>query len=153
MLYNITIRLYPDKGEFIMIQILAGEKGEGKTKRLLEMANEAGKASKGHVVFIDDDNRHMYDLHYNIRFVKTNFVMSDQKIFFGFICGILSQDSDIEQIYIDGLHNIIENLTNEAIIDFISEIEKLSAENSVDFAFIISSKPETLPEEIKKYVI
>lgn len=50
-----------------MIQILAGEKGEGKTKRLLEMANEAGKNSKGHVVFIDDDNRHMYDLHYNIR--------------------------------------------------------------------------------------
>ena len=55
-----------------MIQILAGEKGEGKTKRLIDMANEAGKTSNGHVVFIDDDSRHMYDLHYNIRFVKTN---------------------------------------------------------------------------------
>ena len=96
-----------------MIQILAGEKGEGKTKRLIEMANDAGKSSKGHVVFIDDDNRHMYDLHYNIRFVKTNFVMNDQKIFFGFICGILSQDNDIEQIYIDGLHNIVKGLTND----------------------------------------
>ena len=136
-----------------MIQILAGEKGEGKTKRLLEMANEAGKAAKGHVVFIDDDNRHMYDLHYNIRFVKTNLVMTDQKILFGFICGILSQDSDIEQIYIDGLHNIVKDLTNDDIKDFISEIEILSKENGVDFVFIISSKAETLPEEVKKYVI
>ena len=67
-----------------MIQILAGEKGQGKTKRLIAMANEASKTIDGNVVFIDDDNRHMYDLHYNIRFVKTNFVMNDQKIFFGF---------------------------------------------------------------------
>ena len=136
-----------------MIQILAGEKGEGKTKRLLEMANEAGKNSKGHVVFIDDDNRHMYDLHYNIRFVKTNFAMNDQKILFGFICGILSQDNDIEQIYIDGLHNIVENITNEDVAEFTAELGKLSAENGVDFVFIISSKVDTLPEGIKRYVI
>ena len=136
-----------------MIQILAGEKGEGKTKRLIEMANDAGKSSKGHVVFIDDDNRHMYDLHYNIRFVKTNFVMNDQKIFFGFIRDILSQDNDVEQIYIDGHHNIIKGLTNDCIKEFISKIENLSKENSVDFVFIISSKPEALPEEVKKYII
>ncbi len=136
-----------------MIKILAGEKGEGKTKKLIEMANNAGKTSNGHVVFIDDDNRHMYDLHYNIRFVKTNFTMDDQKIFFGFICGILSQDNDIEEIYIDGLHNIVKGLESDDVVDFIAEIEKLSAEKSVDFIFIISSKVDTLPEQIKKYVI
>ena len=136
-----------------MIQILAGEKGEGKTKKLLEMANESGKVSHGHIVFIDDDNRHMYDLHYNIRFVKTNFIMTDQKIFFGFICGILSQDSDIEKIYIDGLHNIVKGLTNEGLTDFIKEIEKLSVTNSVDFAFIISAKADELPEAAQKYLI
>mgnify|MGYP000937713908 CR=1 FL=1 len=136
-----------------MIKIIAGEKGEGKTKKLIEMANEAAKTAKGHVVFIDDDNRHMYDLHYNIRFVKTNYKMDDQRILFGFICGILSQDSDIEQIYIDGLNNIVENLTNEDIAEFTAEIGKLSAENGVDFVFIISSKADTLPEGIKRYII
>ena len=60
-----------------MIQILIGEKGEGKTKRLIDMSNEAGKLSDGHIVFIDDDNRHMYDLHYNIRFVDTTEYSSD----------------------------------------------------------------------------
>ena len=136
-----------------MIQIIAGEKGEGKTKKLIEMANEAGKTANGHVVFIDDDNRHMYDLHYNIRFVKTNFVMDDQKIFFGFICGILSQDSDIEQIYIDGLHNIVKNLSADDIAEFVKELEKISADENVDFKLIISSKVDALPEIAKKYTI
>ena len=112
-----------------MIQILAGEKGEGKTKRLIDMANEAGKLSDGHIVFIDDDSRHMYDLHYNIRFVDTTgFIMEDQRIFFGFICGILSQDRDIDKIYIDGLNNIIKYLksgTRTEITDVINRKAKI----------------------------
>ena len=136
-----------------MIKIIAGEKGEGKTKKLIEMANEAAKTAKGHVVFIDDDNRHMYDLHYNIRFVKTNYKMDDQRILFGFICGILSQDSDIEQIYIDGLHNIVTNLTAEGITAFVTELEGNSASENVDFNLIISGKSDALPENAKKYVL
>ena len=128
-----------------MIKIIAGEKGEGKTKKLIEMANEAAKTAKGHVVFIDDDNRHMYDLHYNIRFVKTNYKMDDH--------GILSQDSDIEQIYIDGLHNIVTNLTAEGISDFVTELEGISASENVDFNLIISGKTDALPENAKKYVL
>ena len=46
-----------------MVKILAGEKGEGKTKRMIDMANAAGKEAKGNIVFVDDDNSHMYDLH------------------------------------------------------------------------------------------
>ena len=136
-----------------MIQISAGEKGVGKTKRLIEMANEAGKTSNGHVVFIDDDNRHMYDLHYNIRFVKTNFEMEDQKIFFGFICGIMSQDSDIEHIFIDGLHNIVKGLSVESLQEFVKEIETFSVSENVDFTMIISADPAKLPDGVKKYVI
>jgi hypothetical protein len=134
-----------------MIRILAGEKGEGKTKKLLNLANETGKNSQGHVVFLDDDNRHMYDLHYNIRFVKTE-AMDDYKALFGFICGILSQDSDIEHIYIDGLHNIVKNLSNDDLLKFISKLETASRENEVDFTFIVSAKIESLPEDLKKYV-
>ena len=136
-----------------MIQIIAGEKGVVKTKRLIEMANEAGKTSNGHVVFIDDDNRHMYDLHYNIRFVKTNFEMEDQKIFFGFICGIMSQDSDIEHIFIDGLHNIVKGLSVESLQEFVKEIETFSVSENVDFTMIISADPAKLPDGVKKYVI
>ena len=137
-----------------MIQILIGEKGEGKTKRLIDMSNEAGKLSDGHIVFIDDDNRHMYDLHYNIRFVDTTgFKMEDQRIFFGFICGILSQDGDIEKIYIDGLNNIIKYMTDDDLFAFINELERLSEKANVDFIMTISRNKETVPEAIKSYLI
>ena len=136
-----------------MIQIIAGEKGEGKTKRLIEMANGSGKTANGHVVFIDDDNRHMYDLHYNIRFVKTNYKMEDQKVLFGFICGIISQDSDIEHIYIDGLHNITKNMNEESLNEFVKNIEALSVNENVDFSMIVSAKADTLPAAVQKYVI
>ena len=137
-----------------MIQIIAGEKGQGKTKRLLDMANEAGKAADGNIVFIDDDKRHMFDLSYNIRFVETSsFIMDDHRMFYGFIRGILSQDNDIEKIFIDGINNIIKKITLEDFLNFIDELEKVSVEYDVDFIMIISIKVEDLPESVKKYLI
>ena len=137
-----------------MIQIIAGEKGQGKTKRLLDMANEAGKVADGNIVFIDDDKRHMFDLSYNIRFVETSsFIMDDHRMFYGFIRGILSQDSDIEKIFIDGINNIIKKITLEDFLNFIEELEKVSVEYDVDFIMIISIKVEDLPESVKKYLI
>lgn len=63
-----------------MVKILAGEKGEGKTKKMIAMANEAGKTASGSIVFVDDDNSHMYDLHYSVRFVDTpEFIMQDPR--------------------------------------------------------------------------
>ncbi|MBQ2753150.1 MAG: twitching motility protein PilT [Firmicutes bacterium] len=137
-----------------MVQILAGAKGEGKTKKLLEMANEAGKTSDGHVVFIDDDKRHMYDLHYNIRFVETSsFPMEDHAVLFGFICGILSQDGDIEKIYIDGLNNIVKGMAGDDYVAFVNNLEKLSKEEEVDFIMIISGDKAGLPEGLAPYFI
>ena len=137
-----------------MIQILAGEKGVGKTKRLLEMANEQGKTANGHVVFIDDDNRHMYDLHYGIRFVETsNFKMADHQVLFGFICGILSQDGDIEKIFIDGLKNIVKDMSSEDLEAFVISLEKLSSDANVDFTMIVSGNVDELPAKVKEHVI
>lgn len=137
-----------------MIQIIAGEKGQGKTKRLIDMANEAGKVANGNIVFIDDDKRHMFDLSYSIRFVETSsFIMDDHRMFYGFIRGILSQDSDIEKIFIDGINNIIKKITLEDFLNFIQELEKVSVEYNVDFIMIISMKQEDLPESVKKYLI
>lgn len=137
-----------------MIQIIAGEKGEGKTKRLIDMANTSAKSADGHVVFIDDDSRHMYDLKSNIRFVETSsFTMDHQKILFGFICGILSQDTDIEKIFIDGLNNIVKPLSIEDLTAFISELERLSKEANVDFIMIVSAKKEELPEKLQNLLV
>lgn len=137
-----------------MVQILAGEKGEGKTKRLVEMANEAGKNAKGTVVFIDDDNSRMYDLHYSVRFVDTpKFIVESPLVFRGFLCGILSQNSDIEKIYVDGLNQVINQISDEEFVSFIQEVEKVCAEAETDITMIVSRKADLLPAAVQKYVV
>ena len=137
-----------------MVQILAGEKGEGKTKKLIAMANEAGKSANGSVVFVDDDNSRMYDLHYSGRFVDTpKFIMEDPQVFRGFVCGILSQNSDIEKIYIDGLNHIVDKVSDADFVKFIEELEKTSAEAETDMIMIISRKQDLLPAEVQKYLV
>ncbi|WMI80452.1 twitching motility protein PilT [Anaerotignum sp. MB30-C6] len=137
-----------------MVQILAGEKGVGKTKRLITMANEASKEANGCVVFVDDDNSHMYDLHYSVRFVDTpRFIMESPQIFRGFVCGILSQNSDIEKVYIDGLNNIVDRVNKDEFVTFITELDSISKETETDFTMIISCKDEELPKEVLPYII
>lgn len=137
-----------------MIQILAGEKGQGKTKKLIEMANEASKTIDGNVVFIDDDNRHMYDLHYGIRFVETSkYKICDYEVFIGFIYGILSQNGDIQKIFVDGLTNIIQTLTPDDVESLCEVLERISADYSVDFSIIYSSPLSGVPDQVRKYLI
>ena len=45
-----------------MIKIIYGAKGTGKTKMMIDAANEAVKVAKGHLIFITDSKRGMYDL-------------------------------------------------------------------------------------------
>lgn len=137
-----------------MIQILAGEKGQGKTKRLIEMANEASKTIDGNVVFIDDDNRHMYDLHYGIRFVETSmFKICDYEVFIGFIYGILSQNGDIQKIFVDGLNNIIKSLNSEDVENLCEILNRISNDYNVDFTLIYSAPLTAVPDQVRKYII
>ena len=137
-----------------MVKILAGEKGEGKTKRMIDMANAAGKEAKGNIVFVDDDNSHMYDLHYSVRFVETpKFIMEDPQVLRGFVCGILSQNSDIETVYIDGLNHIMDRISDADFTSFIQELDKTSKEAEMDMVMIISRKTDALPAEVQQYLI
>ena len=137
-----------------MISLIAGGKGEGKTKRLIEMANANVKVSDGHVVFIDDDRRHIYDLHYDIRFVETTeFPLSNYREFIGFVYGVLSQDNDITEIFVDGLTNIIKNIDNEDMIKLKKKLENIHAARGVKFVISINCNPDELPAGIKELMI
>ena len=137
-----------------MIQFVAGAKGVGKTKKLIDMANRSAKTTDGDIVFVDDDRRHIYDLHYDIRFVETGgYPLNDCGVFIGFICGILSQNSDIKEIYADGLTNIIENVDNDSMARLVDGLDLLSKDNGVDFIFSVNWEAEKLPETVQALLI
>lgn len=134
-----------------MIQVFCDKRGAGKTKNLILMANKMVDSNKGDVVYIDDDKRPMFELNRKIRFISTNdYELNDYDGFYGFLCGILSENYDVDTIFVDGLFNIVEDKPQNAAHLFYN-MEKISKKDGVNFYININEESE-LPEFIKKYV-
>ena len=136
-----------------MVQIIAGKKGKGKTKHLLDMANAAIKGANGTVVYLDKSAQHMYELNNRIRLINVNeFPVASAEGFLGFICGIISQDHDLETMYLDSFLKLacLEGLD---ISETISRLEDISEKYHVTFVLSVSMDADELPEDVKKDVI
>ncbi len=137
-----------------MIRLVAGDTGEGKTKELINMANTTLKTTKGHIVYIDLDSSHMYDLRHEIRYINiSDYPIDVYQEFFGFMCGILSEDNDISEIFVDGL-------LKQAHIDSIAEsdalVSKLKAVSDkfdVRFIFSVNCTECDLPDFLKPFMV
>lgn len=136
-----------------MIQIIAGEKGKGKTKILLDKANAEVLTTKGTLAFIDKNNRHMYELNNKIRLISAkDYFVNDAKEFTGFIAGLISQDNDLSKVYLDGFLSIAP-MENSDIAEMLEKLNTLSNAFDVDFVISISKNECDLPENVKPYVI
>ncbi len=133
-----------------MIQLLLGKAGTGKTKKMMEMANEDILSIKGELVYIEPTNKHMHDLHRNIRLISTkDFNLSTFNSFYGFLCGIISENYDIEKIYINGLKKIVSNTENFS--DFLDELDRISSKFQVHVVISFTTEDENLISTLKKY--
>lgn len=135
-----------------MIRIIYGKKGTGKTKKIIDAANEAVKVSTGELVFIDDDNRYMYDLRHEIRFVNaTEYDVTSPETFMGFICGILAGNYDMKQLFIDGFLRLVKSDMAD-LEPFFVKLEEITHRHGVDVVISASAKDDTVPEFLKKYI-
>lgn len=136
-----------------MIQIIAGKKGKGKTKQLLDKANSEVKTVHGNIVYLDKSSKHMYELNNRVRLIDTSeFALSSSDAFIGFVSGIISQDHDLEQMYLDSFLKIAK-LEDHDISDTISCLEKLGEKYHITFVLSISLDEADLPENAKSKVI
>lgn len=136
-----------------MIQVFCARRGSGKTKRLIELANHQQITAKGDSVYIDDDSRQMLQLARGIRFVDTNeYNVDDCKSFYGMICGIISSNYDIENIYIDGLSNIVKCTMNDST-ELFRKIAGLTDRFCINVYINVNvDAAEEVPSCIKEYV-
>ena len=136
-----------------MVQIIVGVKGKGKTKRLLEMANEAVKDAKGTVVYLDKSAKHMYELSNKIRLINVNdFDIMSSDGFTGFVSGIISQDHDLETMFLDSFLKLA-NLEGGDITPVMDALEKIGEKYNVKFVLSVSMDAADLPENAKKDVV
>ena len=109
-----------------MIQLIIGEKGKGKTKILLEQANNEVKDINGNAVYIDKSKQHMYEINNKVRLIDvTDFPIKDTSAFIGFLCGMISQDRDLEYVYLDSFLKIAA-IPGRDVKDTLDQICKIS---------------------------
>ena len=134
-----------------MIKLIYGPKGAGKTKQLIDAANDEAKTAKGLSVFITDTKRYMYDINRNVRFIDVNdWAVAGEDALCGFVKGVAACNSDHEFMYIDGIARIAgKELKDLAGIFYM--LDKISSENNITITITCSCAKEDLPDFIAKF--
>ena len=125
-----------------MVEIIAGEKGKGKTKYLLDKVNTAIKYADGNLVYLDKSQKHMHELNNRVRLINvTDYPVTNCDEFLGFVCGIVSQDYDLQEMYLDSFLTIA-NISDEELIHAIEKLDVISEKFHVKFVLSVSRNEE-----------
>ncbi len=136
-----------------MIDLIVGKKGTGKTKRLVEHANEAVKKSNGNVVVIEKGNQLTYDISPSARLINIeSYGIQGADALGGFLCGICAGNYDVTDIFVDSTFKIIGQ-DMQVLTAFVEKMNRLSALADTKITLLISADQSALPEEIKKISI
>lgn len=136
-----------------MVQLIVGDKGKGKTKQLLDKVNLSIKSATGNIVYLDKSSKHMYDLNNKIRLIDAStFPIKNSEEFVGFVCGIISQDHDLEEIYFDGFREI-SKLAWKDITDTVLRLEEISNIFNINMIISVSAVASELSDTLKDKVL
>lgn len=135
-----------------MIKIIYGAKGTGKTKMMIDAANSAVKEAKGHLIFITDNKRGMYDLERGVRFIDTTeYDVAGESALCGFVKGVIAGNHDNEYVFIDGLVRIAGKPVQE-LATFFYMLDKVAKSNNLVVTVCVSATKEELPDFVTKYL-
>ncbi|NLJ90013.1 MAG: twitching motility protein PilT [Clostridiales bacterium] len=138
-----------------MIQLITGAKGKGKTKILLDKVNNAVEKAMGTIVYLDKTDKHAFELSNKVRLINVkSYLIENTDEFLGFISGIISQDHDLEAIYLDSFLNIshLENQDIDKLIPVFEKLKTLSDTFEVDLILSVSRDSHDLPESIQEFI-
>ena len=136
-----------------MVELIVGRKGKGKTKVLLDKVNSAIKEANGSIVYLDKSTKHMYELNNKVRLIDASgFPIKNSDEFVGFICGILSQDHDLEQIYLDSFLKVAK-LEETDVTNTLEQLDAIGTQFNVVFVISMSLDKEEVPEKFQDKII
>lgn len=131
-----------------MLKFILGDKGAGKTKYLIDNANAELETGNGNIAFVEVDDDHIFSLDYNIRLINaTDYRLSNVESFYGFICGLMAMDYDLQKIYIDGIYKVINlNIEDlEFLYNKLSRVKELeNREIYINVDFLMEDMPDFL---------
>ena len=136
-----------------MVQLIVGEKGKGNTKVLLDKVNTEVKEANGPLVYLDKSRKHMYELNNKVRLIDmSDYDIQNSSEFLGFLSGVVSQDNDLERMYLDSFIKI-SRVTDEAFADVMARLKDMGEKYNVSFVLSVSKDEKELPESVKEMIL
>mgnify|MGYP000174889887 CR=1 FL=1 len=136
-----------------MVQLIVGKKGKGKTKQLLDKVNSEVKDISGSIVYLDKSTKHMYELNNKVRLIDVSrYMIENADEFLGFVCGIISQDHDLEQVYLDSFLTTAK-LEGKDATETLDQLSAIGETFKVSFIISMSLDKEEVPEAYQDKII
>ncbi len=136
-----------------MVELIVGKKGKGKTKVLLDKVNGAIKEVNGSIVYLDKSTKHMYELNNKVRLIDVSvYPLKNADEFIGFICGIISQDHDLEQVYLDSFLTTAK-LEGADVSSTLDQLISIGEKFNVKFIISMSLDKEEVPAAYQDKII
>ena len=135
-----------------MVKFITGEKGSGKTKWLIDRANTEYNSGNGNIAFLDVDDDHIFSLDYNVRLINlSEYHLEYLDSLYGFICGMMSMDYDLEQIYVDSFYKMVDMNDDEELVRIYKDLERISTEREVEIYINIDRTVDEMPSELQEH--
>ena len=136
-----------------MVQLIVGEKGKGKTKVLLDKVNTEVKEARGTLVYLDKSRKHMYELNNKVRLIDmSDYDIQNSSEFLGFLSGVVSQDNDLEKMYLDSFIKI-SKVKDEEFAEVLKRLNTMGEKYHVSFVLSVSKDEKELPESVKEMIL
>lgn len=130
-----------------MIKLIIGKKGSGKTKKLIDVVNEAAKTSNGNVVCVEQGDALRFSVSTQVRLVDTNnYGVSGYGEYYAMLCGMAASNHDVTHIVGDATKRIGGGL--EGIDAFLKRVSALAEDTGIQFVFTVSCDKAELPAEV-----
>lgn len=135
-----------------MIEFVYGAKGSGKTKKMIDMANAELEKAKGQILFVNDRDKYRVTVDTQIRFINSDdFNIKGEEELYGFICGVIGGNYDIETIYIDNVLRILDANGPEDIEGLLKRLDIIQKQQDIKFVLSLSCDESEIPECVKNY--
>lgn len=136
-----------------MVRLIMGEKGTGKTKKLIEMINTTAQEDAGSVVCIEAKSTMTFDIHYHVRLISADeYSIKSYEALYAFLCGLYAGNYDISHIFIDNLFKITGGESNQAAEDFLNSLDRFSAQSGVKFTISVTGDPKLATDGMQKFL-
>ena len=136
-----------------MVNLIIGPRGCGKTKKFIEMTNNAADLNPNCVVCIEKGSISTFSVSYQARLIDIDEFdkINTYGEFYAFLCGLISGNYDIHEIYIDAILRICGRTMDE-FCRFVVELDQFSKTHNVNFTLTVSATRDAIPADALEVV-